>query len=424
MSRCHSRRPRGFADHGSWFDTYRLLQVGRFGGGKRADVYNVEGFELEALAGGERTIDTHPPHSPIGSITVLIPTANRPAMLRTALRSVAAQSALGAVAEVVVIENLGNRQSESVCREFPNLPIRYFFRDPPMPPGYDAFRDALSRVSCQWLALLFDDDWWMERHLEEAIESLTTHTGAVASYAVCLWSTGEEGYLTDVYGSFLIWFGALQPRKQHRWVLDLADLLTINIITTAFHFSSMVTRTDVLMQCAECIASGNPYDTDRLIPVELGRHGKVVCDSRPQLYVRSHEDREAHRIVASGEAEYWWQTSTQQLFALADTMNIDLKREFALRIGRQPLEGEVLRMLQRLVSGRSYDALKERNLLVPPLTEATTRPSFLKRIYRELMPPVLDRAVSRLRGTLPKSNDGGGPNGIRTRVWSRRPAKR
>jgi len=329
-------------------------------------------------------------------ITVLIPTANRPKMLRTALRSVAAQSALVAVAEIVVIENLGNRESESVCREFPNLPIRYIFRDPPMPPGYEALRDALSRVNCQWLALLFDDDWWMERHLEHAIESLTRHSNAVASYAVCLWTTGEEGYLTDVFGSFLIWFGSLNPTKAHRWVLDLSDLLITNIISSAFHFSSMVVKTDVFKKCIACIANGNPYDVDRLIPVELGRHGKVVCDSRPQLYVRNHGGREAIRIVDSGEAEYWFQTSTKQLLALADEMNIDLKHEFEIRIRLKPLKGDVLRILQMHTPSSTYNALKERDIQLLPVT-SPDRLSLAKTIYRELMPPVLRKTVLRLR---------------------------
>jgi glycosyltransferase involved in cell wall biosynthesis len=341
-------------------------------------------------------------------VTVLIPTANRPAMLRTALRSVAAQSALDAVAEIVVIENQGNRESESVCREFPQLPIRYFFRDPPIPPGYHAAQDALSRVNCQWLALLFDDDWWMERHLEHAIESLTTHSDAVASYAACLWTTGEEGYLTDAYGSFLIWFGCLKPMNTHRWVLDLSDLLVINLITTAFHYSSMVVKTDVFRLCLASIANGNPYDTDRLIPVELGRHGKVVCDSRPQVYVRTHSGREADRIVASGEAGYWWRTSTQQLFALADEMNIDVKNEFEIRTRLKPVEGDVLRMLRAITPIWTYDALKEKNIELVPSAEVTSsrpeltsnRPSFAKIMYRGLTPPFIDRTVSRLRRKL------------------------
>jgi glycosyltransferase involved in cell wall biosynthesis len=334
-------------------------------------------------------------------ISVLIPTANRPAMLRTALRSVEAQSAIGAVAEIVVIENLGNRESESVCREFPKLPIRYIFRDPPIPPGYESSKDALTHIKCQWLAVLFDDDWWMETHLEAAIESLNSHCEAVASYAVCLWTTGEEGYVTDVYGSsvygsFLIWFGCLEPIRTHRWVLDLSDLLVINLIAPALHYSSMVVKTDILKQSMDCVSNGNPFDTDRLIPVELARHGKIICDTRPKLYVRTHGGREANRLIANGDAEHWWRTSTQQLFALADEMNIDLKREFALRIGRQTLEGDVLRMLRRSIPPLSQKALLERNLLELP--EMTDRPSFVKTIYRDFMPPVLDRMVSRLRG--------------------------
>src|SRR5262249_1667041 len=149
----------------------------------------------------------------------------------------------------------------------------------------------------------------------------------------------------------------------------------INLINTAFHFSSLVVRTDILKQSINCIRNGNPYDTDRLIPVELGRYGKVICDSRPQLYIRSHGGREANRIVANGEASYWWQTSTQQLFALADEMNIDLKREFALRTSRQPLEGDVLRRLRGSISNWNHKGLIEKDFLALP--EETNRPSLV-----------------------------------------------
>ena len=125
-------------------------------------------------------------------------------MLRTALRSIAAQTALSAVGEVVVIENLSNRESGRVCQEFPQLPISYVFRDPPLPPGsVAASRDALGRIHSERMAILFDDDWWMEQHLESAIKSFDQRPDVVASYAVCLWTTGEDGYLDGTYGSFL-----------------------------------------------------------------------------------------------------------------------------------------------------------------------------------------------------------------------------
>ena len=62
-------------------------------------------------------------------VSVVIPSAGRPGMLENALRSVAHQTAANQVVEVVVSENRSDRSTEAVCAKFPELPIRYRFRD-------------------------------------------------------------------------------------------------------------------------------------------------------------------------------------------------------------------------------------------------------------------------------------------------------
>jgi glycosyltransferase involved in cell wall biosynthesis len=337
------------------------------------------------------------------SISVLIPTANRPAMLRTALLSVASQTALSAVEEVVVIENLGNRESGMVCQEFPQLPIRYVFRDPPIPPGIAATRDAISRIRCKRMALLFDDDWWMEKHLENAIASLEMHPDAVACYAGCIWTTGEQGYLMGTYGSFLPWFAASKPMKTHRLAFSLADLLVISQINTTFHYSSLVVDSDVFRSSIECTSNGNPYDTDRLIPVELSRHGAVVYDSRAQVYIRTHGGREATRVIATGEADMWWRKSTEQLFELAEKMQINLKEEFAARMKARSLSVGDLR---NEFNPQSYRILVERNILEASLNPWASNPSdnssLLRRALREIAPPFSRKIFARFKGKFSK----------------------
>jgi glycosyltransferase involved in cell wall biosynthesis len=324
-------------------------------------------------------------------ISVLIPTANRPAMLRTALRSVAGQTALSSIAEVVVIENLGNRESGNICKEFPQLPVHYVFRDPPIPPGIVATRDALSRIRCERMAILFDDDWWMERHLENAIEAFSIYPNAIASFAACLWTTGEEGYLTEAYGSFLPWFAATKPPMNHRWLLELADLLVAGIISTGFHYSSLVVNRDVFVKSIECTADGNPYDTDRLISVELGRHGKVACHCLPQVYIRMHKGREAFRLTTDDTGARWWNASTERLFALAESEHIDLKQEFECRM---KAKGVGIDELRRFFGHGSFNASLKRGILEPGTNE---RYSVIRAIYREITPPALQNAVKWLR---------------------------
>jgi hypothetical protein len=62
-------------------------------------------------------------------LSVLSPTANQPLLLRRALKSVARQSGVDQIQEVLVSENLKNWESENICRQFTNLPIRYLCID-------------------------------------------------------------------------------------------------------------------------------------------------------------------------------------------------------------------------------------------------------------------------------------------------------
>jgi hypothetical protein len=332
------------------------------------------------------------------TLSVLVPTANRPGMLRTALRSIAAQTAVSAVGEVVVIENLGNRESGRVCQEFPQLPISYVFRDPPLPPGsIAASRDALGRIHSERMAILFDDDWWMEQHLETAIKSFDQWPHVIASFAVCLWTSGEAGYLDGTYGSFLPWFGAAQPLSEDRWTLTVADLLVISHLNSTFHLSSMVVNTDVFRSCIESTFNGNPYDTDRIIPAELGRHGRVVYNSRPQVYVRTHRGREALRLTASGEANVWWDSTTDQLFELAEKTHVDLKKEFAERMTSKQV---TLDDLRRYSNPRSCARLIERGIIEVP-SSPDSKSSAIKDTCRALTPPVLWNLLAKWRSSPP-----------------------
>jgi glycosyltransferase involved in cell wall biosynthesis len=328
-------------------------------------------------------------------ISVLLPTANRPAMLRTALRSVAAQTSLSRVAEVVVIENLSNRESEAVCQEFPQLPIKYFFRDPPLSPGIESTRDALTKLRCNHIAILFDDDWWMDCHLENAIDALESHSNAVAFYSPCIWTTGECGYLTHVLGSFITWFAASEPPINHRLLLDLTDLLVASQIATAFHFSSLVVQRDVFTKSIECFANGNPYDSDRLISVELGRHGNVIYDNRPSVYIRSHKDQEAVRLGAnSDEGRQWWNKSTESLIELARLEGIDLGAEFTARLQAKSVALDVLRPY---FPHGQFESLRQKGILQHSLEPAEKKCSLKRKAYRELLAPIVQRMFKQFR---------------------------
>lgn len=307
-------------------------------------------------------------------------------MLRTALRSVAAQTALSSIAEVVVIENLSDRESEKVCREFSQLPIRYIFRDPPIPPGFDSAKDALRYINSDYLAILFDDDWWGDQHLEKSIESHSFAPGVAASYGTCVWTNGEDGYLTGIHSSFVPWFAAENPKLNGKWILGISELLVAGLLKTSFHFSSLLVSRRIWETSLECIRDGNPFDTDRLISVEFGRHGNVVMDTTPRVFIRMHESQESRRIGGAELGQYWWNKTTEKLLRLAKESDIDLMQEFSKRMQSKSVSGDQLR---GECDFSAVDHLDKVGIL--------KKVPLYKKILRQTLPPFLRSLANSIR---------------------------
>jgi hypothetical protein len=85
-------------------------------------------------------------------------------MLRDALESIRRQSAVDAVARIVVSENGLNEESGKVCAEFPDLPIVYLLQNPPI-PALLHLKAIWHQVESPLVAILHDDDWWAPGHL-------------------------------------------------------------------------------------------------------------------------------------------------------------------------------------------------------------------------------------------------------------------
>src|SRR5580658_10308150 len=101
-------------------------------------------------------------------ITVVIPAAGRPQFLSCLLDSIQRQSAIDRVAEIIVSEDSGNRESKNIVAKFKELPIRYVSRESPL--GFLGHHKALlcDEARSPLTALLHDDDWWAPQHLETA----------------------------------------------------------------------------------------------------------------------------------------------------------------------------------------------------------------------------------------------------------------
>jgi hypothetical protein len=104
-------------------------------------------------------------------LSILPATCNRPLYPREALESVRRQTIRKAIARVVVSENGTNDDSRKVCAQFPDLPLLYVQRKPPVPHILH-LKQIWNLVQTPLVATLHDDDWWAPEYLEVAVDAL------------------------------------------------------------------------------------------------------------------------------------------------------------------------------------------------------------------------------------------------------------
>ena len=330
------------------------------------------------------------------NVTVLIPTCKRPALLRTALESVSQQSAKLSIREIVVIENGLDRGSEEVCRAFGSLPIKYVFREKPLPPGslesVEATEEWLRTVATDFVAILFDDDWWAPNHLQRALEGFSIVPDAAASFCSFLITTGESRHLAQVRGSFVPWFASAGRQVSGRWVLGLPDLIVGGLMDVPVHYSSMVVKREAFLASLPAVKDGNPCDSDRAIAVELAAHGKILCDLTPTIFVRIHPMQEHQRLTASGETIFWHHYTTQQIVKRAEQNGIGIREEFARRMRAT---GASVDNVESNCIHDSFDFLLRENFIDATWTRRNPVVRAIKKAIKEVTPPIMWKLKSR-----------------------------
>lgn len=121
-------------------------------------------------------------------VSVVIPTYNRPDMLRSALASVAGQRGLGGEIEVIVVNDGGTEVKDAVdtARDH-NLPARLI--DLPANRGLPRARNiGIDSARGEFLALLDDDDIFLPDHLATMVETIEREN-VDAAYGICPVST-------------------------------------------------------------------------------------------------------------------------------------------------------------------------------------------------------------------------------------------
>lgn len=112
---------------------------------------------------------------PLPSVEVIIPTHNRPALLRLALKSVLAQSYGGRLGVAIVFDREEPALELSAAGE---IPIRVLRND--RTSGLTGARNCgIVTSGAELVAFLDDDDQWLPEKLERQVSNLVTHPSAV-----------------------------------------------------------------------------------------------------------------------------------------------------------------------------------------------------------------------------------------------------
>jgi hypothetical protein len=243
-------------------------------------------------------------------------------MLHTALESVANQTAIDKIERIFVSENGGCRESESICNQFPSLPITYIFRTPttPMEHAKLLMRECLHG---EMTAFLHDDDWWTPSHLANALHHLNANPEA-AAYGASHFVVSGESSMLNCSGNLFPWFGADYAPFKPVWELTRLNVLMAELLGTISHYSTMVVRTELMKKAAYVYDLDNPFDNDRMLIFALSVFGPLLYNPTPDAFVRNHPvqdcqtfNHEARNKHMCGTSRWMVETSGKPWAAIA-----------------------------------------------------------------------------------------------------------
>lgn len=210
------------------------------------------------------------PRSPV-SVSVVVPTRNRPDRLARALRSIAAQT--HAPAEVVVVDD---GSTPPVRRDIWDGPGRLVLvrREDKLSEG--AARNAgMAEVQSPWVAWCDDDDRWAPWKLRVQLEAL-------AAFPQARWSVGAAA-MVDTDGQVLGHRGVGEFQRTGASVVRL--LLSSNSLPAPM--SSLIVRTDTIRAIGG-FDDGLPLFADWDLLIRLAADGPPAVVSRTLAVLERH----------------------------------------------------------------------------------------------------------------------------------------
>ena len=224
-------------------------------------------------------------------LAVVIPTYDRPALLREALESVFAQTAQPG--EVVVVDNgHGDETADMLAREHPGRVTALRME----PAGVQAARNlGISRTTSTWVALLDDDDLWEPTFLE-TVGQIDQDGRADLVYAdhrkFSDTAEGERHYTAATNAELAppgYWDGVPRAAPGEAWSyvgsFPPERLLRFN----GFYASTTVVRRDLLDRIGlfDLALRGNKTEDLEFVARALA-HGRLAMIWEPLLLYRVH----------------------------------------------------------------------------------------------------------------------------------------
>jgi glycosyltransferase involved in cell wall biosynthesis len=311
-------------------------------------------------------------------ISILLPTVNRPVYLRAALRSIAEQTIVNSIYEIIVSENGLNRESEIVCREFPELPVKYYYQEKQIPP-VEHIKKVFNMSSGDILAFLGDDDWWAPGHLEDALTSLSKHKNAAAYFSRAVYVINEEVNYELTMPSLAFSLVPVSDFDKTEFIYKYPEIVSSCWLFTPFHFSTLTGKRDVLLPAINNLyGEVEFYNSDRELYPLLAENGDIVFNDVADTFVRWYDGNSTGKVKQE-ELDKTFNKGSQRILGRA---NADIKelagiwQDYISGVNDKKILTDVNTKLQRLSdylqkhpellqhtqqSGKTYGGSKEAN---------------------------------------------------------------
>ena len=353
------------------------------------------------------------------AITVLIPTHNRPNMLKNALESVALQSRKELISEVVISDSGFGGESRDVVAEFSReLPVRYIHQQGAISAQENGIRLA-QEAETKYVALLADDDMCSRYHLEEAYRCFQERQSVHAFFGQCVAVANECCMPFEKFsGSFL-----QVPLNPERSLEDFRvwgpkEVAAHCLANTPLNIWTAVVLTES-HQAAVSTSAGDPVygkypANDRLYIWRLAMQGDIAISRNISLFYRRHSESDIQTQISRDMAKALEEDFliSKEILRQAENLGISVLSEWHRLFAIAESHGlagqiDIAPQLRELLFINQELQINEEPLIDEDQRQVDPDPGVLHRdprsfrsrfgdVYRLFAPPILEKLRHRI----------------------------